>query len=201
MTFVRFWTDERIAELITLRDQRMSQKAAAAHFGVKGPSVQQACAKYNILWTKAGDIVWTEAMVTQLESLVADKQSARSISRTLGVSRSAVCGKCNRLGLKLISEQVGGWPKGTPRVKGIKRVPRPKAAPPAPVVVDPVPFLQITAGRCHWPIAGEGADMVCCGSTAPVYPYCEGHKVIGTRPAHTTVNTASKLARSLRRFA
>ena len=52
------------------------------------------------------------------------------------------------------------------------------------MVGERIPFSQVTAKTCRWPIAGKpNRDMVICGHLcAPGSPYCEKHQAQSRRP-------------------
>lgn len=135
---------------------------------------------------------WSAHRVEELKRLVAAGYSCRQIADEIGVTRNAVIGKMNRLGLSR-PKDIPARPRETAERK---RAPwRPKIItqlqllmrlPPAPVprleditIVDGrgCSLLELSPGKCRWPINEPGAENFCfCGNTqATGFPYCVGH--------------------------
>lgn len=122
----------------------------------------------------------------QLRAFVSRGLSSGQISNALragghAVTRNAVVGKCNRLGLTLR----GGVPVSVPA----KLPPRKRAAPNRALSAQmpefapdraagsgPVSLMSAVFGDCRWPVSGEGAGLMVCGKLAhPGKPYCCEH--------------------------
>ena len=131
------------------------------------------------------------------------------IAREIGVTRNAVIGKMNRMGLSrpkdLIARQAARAAKlarpTSPRPWRPRRVRLnifaqhemlkavfPKSEP----RIDDVPIyngrgctlLELGQGKCRWPISNPGAEDFCFCGNEPVkgLPYCIGHARIAYRP-------------------
>lgn len=150
---------------------------------------------------------WTPERVELLKTLWRDGLSAAQIAKQLGgVSREAVCGKANRIGL---SRAIAARPMGRPlnpnsaagkiRQFGIAgrgtvfevAEPRPPRAA-IPFRDEPAglrTILTIAArGECKWPIGDPGSDdFTFCGTDAPEgRSYCHDHhkrSISVTQPA------------------
>ena len=131
-------------------------------------------------------LLWTDERVDELRRMWAEGMSSGLIAGTLGgVTRSAVIGKINRLGLQ--------------RTKTATRIRRPyrgrnsKPAPMAPVAVkakpvpaiavEPLPpptpvvgqksFAELDRYDCKFPVGDDTATMLFCGEPqAAGMPYC-----------------------------
>ena len=106
-------------------------------------------------------IRWTTKQTEMLCALWQVGMTASAIARMLGLSRSAVAAKANRLGLSR-ERRVGIGGGGALR-HGI-------------AVARAIPFAP-PAGRCQYPV-GEVGDpkFRFCGDAARLgSPYCEGH--------------------------
>lgn len=103
---------------------------------------------------------WTDESCKTLKAMWCDGRSAREVAGRLGVTRNAVIGKANRMGLKHNSNAL-------------------RAEEPAP----PKSPLQLTERMCRWPIGHPGeADFHFCGAQrAPGRPYCEEHCCLAYR--------------------
>lgn len=79
-----------------------------------------------------------------------------------------------------------------------QKPPKPEKARPMPQHHEnPITLLQLRAHTCRWPVGGEGADMIFCGSHAAGV-YCSHHAEM----AYTKSNLGVRdLARSVRRYA
>jgi GcrA cell cycle regulator len=120
--------------------------------------------------------------------------SASLIGAELGVSRNAVIGKWNRLGIKHKVPPDGAervvrqhrsykrrrpttkiWP--SPIFKPVV-VPRLRVvAPPAPVSLYPKGLLELKSGDCRFPISPDGSHdfLFCANPKAKGRSYCAGH--------------------------
>lgn len=141
---------------------------------------------------------WTDARIEALRTLVGSGLTCSQIAGELGVSRNAVIGKMNRLGLA----------RGrTPAARRMERpgAPRPRSASvfaqrqilravyaeeaPAPEHVSVVSaarcsLLELARDTCRWPISDPAAaDFAFCGNAAVAgLPYCAGHVRLAYRP-------------------
>lgn len=129
---------------------------------------------------------WTSERVLLLKNCVNAGLSCGQIAQEIGVSRNAVIGKINRLGLSrgrsaVTSRPREGAPTRAPRVLTQRKALQALFAS-EPVVVDvvsaePCSLLDLAPGTCRWPIGGVGiADFTFCGNTtAAGMSYCVGH--------------------------
>jgi GcrA cell cycle regulator len=149
----------------------------------------------------ASDRTWTPERVEQLKVHVSAGLSCAQIAREIGVTRNAVIGKINRLGLSGLKPPSAPKPKvpkdRSPRylaLRQIFRVVRPQGDPAAepPPLVDEAPFmtseqrcslLELSPVNCRWPINDPGAaNFAFCGlATVPGLPYCTGHARLAYR--------------------
>lgn len=137
-------------------------------------------------------VTWSADRVEQLKSLIGAGYSCRQIAEEIGVTRNAVIGKVNRLGLS----RPRGVPASSRDATERKRAPwRPKIVTQHALLLrlpaEPVPrledisifdgrgcsLLELSAGKCRWPINEPGAENFCfCGNTPLAgFPYCSGH--------------------------
>ena len=138
--------------------------------------------------------VWTDERVDQLTQMFKAGLTGSQAGRAFGLSRSAIIGKWNRLGLKR-----GRASAGPPKERRRKRTsgPRPHKArvirmPPEPVLppaCDPITLMQLGLvetehGQCRFPIGDPaGADTLFCGAKRERGAYCGWHANIAYRPA------------------
>lgn len=148
---------------------------------------------------------WTAERIAQLRSGVSAGLSCAQIASEIGVSRNAVIGKINRLGLSR------GRKPAAPRARsGDVSMRRPQvltqrsllrslfaSEPVADDVVssDPCSLLNLAPRKCRWPISGAGTvDFTFCGNaTVDGMSYCAGHARIayrGSGRAHVTPRAA-----------
>jgi GcrA cell cycle regulator len=136
--------------------------------------------------------------------------SCSQIAREIGVTRNAVIGKMNRLGLSRPKDVIGRQPEraarpARPKTPRIWRPKRPRlnifaqhgmlsAAFPGPQPrAEDIPIyngrgctlLELSRGKCRWPISNPGAEDFCFCGNEPIkgLPYCLGHARIAYRRA------------------
>jgi GcrA cell cycle regulator len=160
------------------------------------------------------DATWTTERVDALRQYFAAGLSCGQIAREIGVTRNAVIGKMNRLGLtrprELVARQVRERPARTPRpMQEIWRARRPAVtdqprllieAYPEPPAPEEIPIrngrgltlLELGRDGCRWPISVPGADDFCFCGSEPVkgLPYCVGHARLAYRPAAARLRSA-----------
>jgi GcrA cell cycle regulator len=128
---------------------------------------------------------WTAERIEQLKSGFGAGLSCAQIANEIGVSRNAVIGKLNRLGLSR------GRNPAAPRARSSGgSIRRPQvltqrlllkavfaSAPPADDVVssEPCSLLNLAPRKCRWPIS-DAVDFTFCGNTTiDGMSYCAGH--------------------------
>jgi GcrA cell cycle regulator len=152
---------------------------------------------------------WTSERIELLKRCLHAGLSCGQIAREIGVTRNAVIGKMNRLGLSRPKEVIGRqreqrsarlarpktprtWRLNRPRLNiftqhGMLMAAFPRPQSPA----EDVPIyngrgctlLELSKGKCRWPISSPGADDFCFCGNEPVkgLPYCLGHARIAYR--------------------
>jgi GcrA cell cycle regulator len=164
----------------------------------------------------ANRATWSAARIELLKRCFHAGLSSSQIAREIGVTRNAVIGKMNRLGLsrprQAIAHAIGTPPQqrgaARPARAGAARTWRPgrprldifvqhdmltTAFPQPQPRAEDIPIhngcgctlLELSQGRCRWPINNPGcADFRFCGNE-PVegLPYCPGHARIAYRRA------------------
>jgi GcrA cell cycle regulator len=146
---------------------------------------------------------WTTERIALLKNRIDAGLSCGQIAREIGVSRNAVIGKANRLGLSRFKSAPAGQPGRTgtpkiarPRIVTQHRILRALRTEPqipfAPVPVDSAnrcSLLELQQGHCRWPISEPGAeDFGFCGNEqVGGLPYCAAHARMAYRPG-TRVN-------------
>jgi GcrA cell cycle regulator len=173
----------------------------------------------------AGIAFWTDERIALLKKLWRDGLTGSQIAKRLGyVTRSAVIGKANRLGLasralpkvtaggvarpsKTRTASRGGFASVRVSTQGkVFAAPPVMPLPPMPAILDvsqAKPWLERAFGECAFPVAGEGADVMSC--CAPVRGegarYCAGHHKIVYRPTPTIDEGAVLRRAAVRRAA
>jgi GcrA cell cycle regulator len=155
---------------------------------------------------------WSAERVELLKRHFNAGLSCSQIAREIGVTRNAVIGKMNRLGLSRPRDVIAGQREhrrsarlARPKTPAGPRPRRPRlsifaqhemlaeAFPEPQLRVEDVPIvngcgctlLELSRTTCRWPVsATDRADARFCGST-PIegLPYCPGHARIAYRPA------------------
>jgi GcrA cell cycle regulator len=137
---------------------------------------------------------WTTERVEQLRHYVVTGLTCSQIAAEIGVTRNAVIGKINRLGLSP-ARPPGGSPRGcAPQKQNAprRRLLRLIGAEAPSIAVDagaelipiesaqPCSLLDLEHGKCRWPVGeppgGAAADFTFCGNaTTEGFSYCAGH--------------------------
>ncbi len=138
---------------------------------------------------------WTPQMDDVLRAS-RGRQSASQIGAALGLSRNAVLGRAQRLGLDRLRSTKPDEPAPSEARQEASNTeahqqPRDAAArDAAPVIAPPVeiagmkrlPLLELERKHCRWPAEGEGRHTLYCGLDArPGKPYCAGHCALAYR--------------------
>ncbi|HET7805681.1 MAG TPA: GcrA family cell cycle regulator [Pseudolabrys sp.] len=148
---------------------------------------------------------WTTERVAQLKSGVSAGLSCAQIANEIGVSRNAVIGKINRLGLSR------GRNPATPRPRSGAAIRRPQiltqrlllkslfaSAPTVDKVVssEPCSLLDLAPRKCRWPIGGNGiVELTFCGNaTVEGMSYCAGHARMAYRGSERHQGTSRAAA-------
>jgi len=145
-------------------------------------------------------LTWSPKRVEQLKCCVNAGLTCSQIAREIGVTRNAVIGKMNRMGLSQPRNPLAARRHAKPArprsqrrwspftVTGQRKLLR-EAFP--QVCVEEIPIhdgrgctlLELAQGRCRWPINDPGAENFCyCGNEAFTgLPYCAGHARLAYR--------------------
>jgi GcrA cell cycle regulator len=149
---------------------------------------------------------WTTERVALLKSFATAGLSCAQIANEIGVSRNAVIGKINRLGLSR------GRSAAAPRTSAGAPMRRPQvltqrlalkalfASEPVAennvVSTEPCSLLNLAPRKCRWPITAVGtAEFSFCGNiTVGGMSYCAGHARMAYRlsPQRARVVSASR---------
>jgi GcrA cell cycle regulator len=119
---------------------------------------------------------WTEERVETLTQMWLDGSTARQIAEILGegVTRNAVIGKANRLGLSKPSKSSETRRQRRTEVKqAVLQMPEGGAT-----------ILTLTSSTCRWPIGDPGDDdfRFCGAKPKEDGPYCEFHARLAYQP-------------------
>lgn len=143
---------------------------------------------------------WSEQRVEQLTHMWVDEErSAAAIAAEFGITRSAILGKIDRLGINGRECDMENRSKGAEmretrnRLKATRlaekaaRTPRAAmACVPVQVMsaVAPCALLDLDDTKCHWPFGEpQQPGFHFCGGKAADGPYCAGHHSIAYRRA------------------
>jgi GcrA cell cycle regulator len=151
--------------------------------------------------TSGHGATWTSERVEQLKDCLRGGLTCSRIAAEIGVSRNAVIGKMNRLGLSRPKDVLAkqAEPKRTAwRSRNVTRlftqhrilVELPPE-PPAPAAAKSIhngrgcSLLELSPASCRWPISEPGAADFCfCGNTqVEGLSYCAGHARIAYKSA------------------
>ena len=137
---------------------------------------------------------WTPERVTELTDNWAAGHSARQIGAMFGTSRSAIIGKVHRLRLPNPAIKLPVTCNGRSRVyrndkiirtRKFPKVKRPKpweseqleaTELPEEQAAHAVAFIDTKSHHCRWPVNGDPANLVCCGSdVVRGFSWCAPH--------------------------
>jgi GcrA cell cycle regulator len=137
------------------------------------------------------EATWTSERVAQLRSCASAGLTCSQIAGEIGVSRNAVIGKMNRLGLsrpRTMAAPERQHAAGRPRSDNVTRLfsqhrilmrlpPEPLQPPETIRNGNGCSLLELTPGKCRWPINEPGAADFCFCAHPQVegLPYCVGH--------------------------
>jgi GcrA cell cycle regulator len=113
---------------------------------------------------------WTSERIELLKRCLYAGLSCGQTAREIGVTRNAVIGKMNRLGLSRPKDVIG------------RQLEQRRAA--IPIYNGRgCTLLELSQGKCRWPISNPGAEDFCFCGNEPVkgLPYCPGHARIAYR--------------------
>ena len=147
-------------------------------------------------------LTWSSERVEQLKRCFSAGLTCSQIAREIGVTRNAVIGKMNRLGLSqprnpAVAQARRDAKSARPRSRtrwsafsvADQRTLLREAFPQARVEDIPIrdgrgcTLLELAQDRCRWPINDPGAANFCyCGNEASTdLPYCAGHARLAYR--------------------
>jgi len=147
---------------------------------------------------------WTPERVEMLQELLPTGLSSAEIARKLGggLSRNAVIGKRNRLGLSAPGR--ASAPKRAAATKVAKPA-RPRMSVAKPLRPEPphgaglATVMTLTLSMCRWPIGDPSSpSFTFCGQRAERGSYCAGH---AARAFVAPTSKAKAAPRPIRRFA
>lgn len=119
---------------------------------------------------------WTEERVARLRELWEEGLSARQIAEGLGgITRNAVIGKANRMGLSKPTKSSMTRKQNRQEVKPVL----------APPVTGGATILQLSSNSCRWPLGDPGDEnfRYCGAPASQSAPYCEYHARLAYQPA------------------
>jgi len=122
---------------------------------------------------------WTDERITELTRFWQEGYSARQIAERLadGITRNAVIGKANRLGLSKPSKSsVTRQNRQKERAEKVLQL--------QPPMDEGATIFSLTASTCRWPI-GDPVDLGFhfCGANSNVAaPYCDYHAAMAYQP-------------------
>jgi GcrA cell cycle regulator len=162
------------------------------------PAVKTAPAAAKTAAPRAG-ATWTSERVAQLRGCVSAGLTCSQIAAEIGVSRNAVIGKMSRLGLSRPRSMAAAERQraaGRSRSDNVTRLfsqhrilmrlpPEPLQPPETIRNGNGCSLLELTPGKCRWPINEPGAPDFCFCAHQKVegLPYCVGHARIAYKSA------------------
>jgi hypothetical protein len=213
------WTSEQIDTLHRMAADGCSSGDVAALFKITRNAVMGKSRRLGIMFDsrvpQQPATYWTDEKVARLREMVGAEHTYGEIAKALGgVSRCAVIGKANRLGLQMVPQ---ASPPKRPHVPPTKRSFAP-ATPDQPVPSSiasskPLPRLRVvetgvepriladcTARHCRWPLNDPGIGrmdetLFCAAPKEPERVYCDAHQAIAGRSAATAAAQSAAAAK------
>jgi GcrA cell cycle regulator len=160
---------------------------------IRRNTIAPSASTSNVVALGAHGATWTSERVERLKGCIGAGLSCSQIAAEIGVSRNAVIGKMNRLGLsrprvvlaRAPDPKRAGWrARNVTRLFNQQRIlmelpPEPQGFAAATSIHDGrgCSLLELSPGKCRWPISEPGAHDFCfCGNTqVEGLPYCVGH--------------------------
>jgi GcrA cell cycle regulator len=151
-----------------------------------------------MIGTQITQTTWTTERVALLKNRIDAGLSCAQIAREIGVSRNAIIGKVNRLGLSRFKSITSGQRQRT----GVGKIARPRIAPqhrtllalcakpPLAFVETPqdsakrCSLLELQQWHCRWPLGDPTAENFgfCGNDSVHALPYCAVHARMAYRP-------------------
>jgi GcrA cell cycle regulator len=138
---------------------------------------------------------WTTERIARLKRHIDDGMSCAQIAREIGLSRNAVIGKINRLGLSRLGSARSGQPQRTggatvtrarrPLLSVLRAMPELALAEASAEGAGRCSLLELQQWHCRWPMGDPHAEgFGFCGNT-PIagLPYCAPHARRAYRPS------------------
>ena len=176
---MKWWTEERIAELKRLRALGVSKKEIAETLGTTAFAVLHAAHRYKLPPSMCKGPQWSNERIAELLLLVAENKSAGQIAAIMSTTRNAIIGMRSRLGLSR-TKTTRVMNRRTYFSTGLK--PPPYVSPPdlATQPIDSALPLDLRSGaslaiftlrreiECCWPLGDPSAEdfHFCCAASA-----------------------------------
>jgi hypothetical protein len=132
---------------------------------------------------------WTDEKVLELRTYIEQGYTGGKIAELMAITRSAVNGKANRLGLTIRGKKDHMY-CAPERARPIKPRPPVTAPSPPPSFTEPTPergatIMELREGRCRWPLWSH-ADRptlasLYCGCDTSNNRYCLFHRNISLK--------------------
>ena len=178
------------------------------HFASSEPCILAIIPKAKAINMSPSSATWTAERIELLKRCFDAGLSCGQTAREIGVTRNAVIGKMNRLGLSrpknLVArqlEQRRAAKLARPKITRIWRAQRPRPnvfaqdqramvpSPKSPAEDIPIynghgcTLLELSQKKCRWPVSNPGAEDFCFCGNEPLkgLPYCVGHARLAYR--------------------
>ncbi|MDR2769940.1 MAG: GcrA family cell cycle regulator [Rickettsiales bacterium] len=120
---------------------------------------------------------WTAAMVSQLKTLFNKGLSTAAIGKKLGVTKNAVVGKINRMGLNAAEKSAAPRKKAAPAPKIQAMAKKAAKSKSACKIHHNAAMMALEQDQCRWPMGDPDSDQFhfCGAKCFSGKPYCFEH--------------------------
>jgi len=198
------WTDEMLDNLRTMHAAGQTHAEMAVQLGITTIAVTakvKRMAGTVLLPRRKRRTAWTDELMADLRRMHASGMSFAMIADEMGMTRSAVIGKADRLGLSRRMSRSDSMrqhhhakrfkPAIPTRTRMAPRIIRPPASPPKCV---PISLMARTNGQCAYPVSDFSGphEPFFCGAAIdevePIQSYCAWHRAIAMPPENQPRN-------------
>lgn len=178
----KVWTDDQMATLRQMHAAGHLHEEIAARIGMTRAAVTAKVKRLVdtvLVRRRKPRELWTDEKIVEMKRLLARGLTRQAIADEMGISRGAISGKLDRLGLFSSGSRISA----TPRLRKTRASPIPPS-PPVPPACRPVSIMDRANSQCAYPVAdfaGPHSPFFCGAAidvVEPIQSYCAWHRAI-----------------------